>query len=56
LTAKADQHAAMSEEIQNLAATSPCEFQAAHVWTLVRALRIQSQILDMYLGTSPVAC
>jgi hypothetical protein len=55
LTAKADQHAAMTDEIQNLAATRPCEFQPEHVWMLVRALRVQSQILDLYLGTAPAS-
>ena len=48
--AAGDQHAAVAAELDQLAATSPCEYSPEHLWTLVRAIRVQSQILDLYLG------
>ena len=50
LNATTDQHAAVSHELESLAATAPCEFTPDHVWSLVRAIKVQSQILNMYLG------
>lgn len=44
-----DQQTAIAEELNNLASSSPCEFNPSHVWTLVRSIKIQSQILDCYL-------
>lgn len=49
LSATTDQHAAVSGELDSLASTSPCEFTPDHLWTLVRAIKVQSQILDLYL-------
>ena len=49
LTATYDQHAAVGHELDSLAATVPCEFTPDHVWTLVRALRIQTQIVSLYM-------
>ncbi|MFK7737646.1 MAG: hypothetical protein AB8B50_16550 [Pirellulaceae bacterium] len=48
LSASTDQHAAIASDLDSLAATSTCEFNAKHVWTLVRALKVQSQILQLY--------
>ena len=45
-----EQHAAVSEELDQLAETLPCEFSPEHVWTLVRAIKAQSRFLQMYLG------
>ncbi|MCA9191375.1 MAG: hypothetical protein KDB03_06430 [Planctomycetales bacterium] len=50
LSAACDQHAAVAEEIDQLAAESATEYQAEHLWTLVRALKVQSQLLNFYLG------
>ncbi|MEM7474478.1 MAG: hypothetical protein AAF483_05740 [Planctomycetota bacterium] len=50
LSATSDQHAAVSTELDSLATTSPCEFTQKHLWTLVKALKVQSQILNLYLG------
>ncbi|MFN3190467.1 MAG: hypothetical protein ACE361_08080 [Aureliella sp.] len=50
LSATTDQHAAVAGDLDSLASTSPCEFTPQHLWTLVRALKIQSQILNLYLG------
>jgi len=48
--AAADQHAAMTRELEALASSDPKEFQPEQVWVLVRAIKVQSQILEMYLG------
>ncbi len=50
LNAAGDQHAAVADELDSLAATAPCDFSPTHVFTLVRAIKVQSQVLNMYLG------
>ena len=42
-----DQHAAMTEELENLAASDPKSFTQDQTWTLIRAIKVQSQILEM---------
>lgn len=49
-----EQHAEVSEELDQLADTLPCEFSPDHVWTLVRAIKSQSRFLQMYLGRAEV--
>lgn len=50
MQATADQHAAMADELAELAGTDPRQFAAEQIWVLIRAIRTQSQILHMYLG------
>lgn len=50
LSAVSDQHAAVSADLERLASEELCEFSPDHIWTLVRALRVQNQILNYYLG------
>ena len=45
-----DQHAAVANELDQLALTQPCEFETKHVWTLIRAVKVQSQFVDMLTG------
>ena len=45
-----DQHAAMNEELEALAASDPEKFTSDQIWVLVRAIKVQSQILQLYLG------
>ena len=45
-----DQHAAVANELEQLASTQPCEFEPKHVWTLIRAIKVQSQFVDMLTG------
>lgn len=54
LQSATDQHAAVSEELDQLASTQPCEFSPDHVWTLVRAIKVQSRFLQMYLQKKAV--
>ena len=50
LQAATDQHAAMTEELESLAQSDPVKFSPEQIWVLVRAIKVQSQILEMYLG------
>lgn len=45
-----DQHAAMTEELESLARSDPRKFNPDQVWVLIRAIKVQSQILQMYVG------
>lgn len=45
-----DQHAAMTEELEDLAASDPQSFTQDQIWILIRAIKVQSQVLQMYVG------
>jgi hypothetical protein len=45
-----DQHAAMTEELEALAASDPQQFTQDQIWVLIRAIKVQSQVLQMYVG------
>ncbi len=57
LKACMDQHGAMSEEIETLACSDPKQYTPDQVWVLVRAIKVQSQLLQFYTGnaTQPIA-
>src|ERR1051325_3883011 len=44
-----DQHAAMTEELEALAASDPRSFTQEALWVLMRAIKVQSQVLQMYV-------
>jgi hypothetical protein len=50
LQAATDQHAAMTEELEGLARTDPQKFSPDQIWILIRAIKVQSQILELYVG------
>lgn len=50
LQAATDQHAAMTEELESLARSDPQRFSTDQVWVLIRAIKVQSQILQLYVG------
>jgi hypothetical protein len=50
LQAATDQHAAMTEDLEELSRRDPAEFTIDQVWTLIRAIKVQSQILQLYVG------
>jgi len=54
LQAATDQHAAMTEELECLSQDSPEDFDMEQVWTLIRAIKVQSQVLQLYVGQPPV--
>lgn len=52
LQAVTDQHAAMTEELERLAESDPRMFSSDQIWILVRAIKVQSQVLQLYVGGS----
>ena len=50
LQAATDQHAAMTQELEDLAQSDPDKFSQEQIWLLIRAIKVQSQILELYLG------
>ncbi len=54
LQATTDQHAAMTAELEDLSRTDPANFAMDQVWVLIRAIKVQSQVLQLYVGQSPV--
>ncbi|QDV14081.1 hypothetical protein CA51_39750 [Rosistilla oblonga] len=48
LQAAADQHAAMTDELEQLAGDGPVKFEPDQIWTLLRAIKVQSQLLELY--------
>lgn len=45
-----DQHAAVTQELEDLAASDPEKFSADQIWILVRAIKVQGQVLQLYIG------
>jgi hypothetical protein len=50
LQAATDQHEAMTQELEDLARSDPKKFTPDQIWVLLRAIKVQSQILQMYVG------
>ena len=50
LQAATDQHAAMTDELENLARSDPQQFSPDQIWILIRAIKVQSQVLRLYVG------
>ena len=50
LQAASDQHAAMTQELEELARSDPRQFTPDQIWILIRAIKVQSQVLQLYLG------
>jgi len=48
--ATADQHEAMTEELENLVNSDPKRFTSDQIWILIRAIQVQHQILQLYIG------
>jgi hypothetical protein len=45
-----DQHAAMTQELEDLAKSDPAKYTRDQVWVLIRAIKVQSQVLQLYVG------
>ena len=50
LEAITDQHAAMTAELEKLSQTSPETLTADQIMVLIRAIKVQSQVLQLYIG------
>jgi len=53
LQAATDQHAAMTEDLEHLANQTPSQFSVEQIWVLIRAIKVQSQVLQLYVGHAP---
>ena len=40
----------MTDELDELARIDPAKFSMNQVWVLIRAIKVQSQVLQLYLG------
>lgn len=54
LQAATDQHAAMAEDLDGLSHHDPERFSLDQVWVLIRAIKVQSQVLQLYVGQAAV--
>lgn len=54
LQAAADQHAAMTAELEALSRADPDHFSMDQTWVLIRAIKVQSQVLQLYVGQPAV--
>ena len=52
LQAATDQHAAMTDELEQLSKSDPRQFTPDEIWVLIRAIKVQSQVLRLYTGDS----
>jgi ABC-type transporter Mla MlaB component len=50
LQAASDQHAAMTEDLEELSRIDSSLFSLEQVWVLIRAIKVQSQIIQLYVG------
>ena len=55
LDAATDQHAAVSDELDALLDDDPVRFEPEQLWTLLRAVKVQSQMISLFAETSPLA-
>lgn len=53
--AATDQHAAVVDELDQMYGDGPVEFQPDHLWTLLRAVKVQSQMLELYTEHTALA-
>lgn len=44
-----DQQSAVAQELDELAAGSPCEFEPNQIWILIRAIKAQSRLVDLII-------
>ena len=45
-----DQHAATTLELEELASSDPKQFRPEQIWVLLRAIKVQGQVLQLYVG------
>ncbi len=55
LEAAADQHAAVADELDHMCVDGPIHFSPDQLWTLLRAVKVQGQILELYTEHSALA-
>lgn len=55
LEAATDQHAAVAQELDQLCAAGPLQFTPDQLWILLRAVKVQSQVLELYTDQPALA-
>jgi hypothetical protein len=55
LEAASDQHAAVAEELRAMCSDGPLQFSPDQLWVLLRAVKVQSQILELYTDQPALA-
>ena len=55
LEAASDQHAAVAEELDSMCSDGPVQFSPDQLWVLLRAVKVQSQILELYTDQPALA-
>jgi len=50
IQAATDQHAAVTEELETLSSSDPLSFSQDQIWILVRSIKVQNQLLRLYIG------
>ena len=50
IQAATDQHAAVTEELETLSSSDPLTFTQDQIWILVRSIKVQNQLLRLYVG------
>ena len=55
LEAAADQHCAVSQELENICSDGPIQFTPDQLWVLLRAVKVQGQLLELYTNDRVLA-
>ena len=55
LEAATDQHEAVVSELETLLGDGPIEFNPDQLWTLLRAVKVQSQLLELFAHENTLA-
>ena len=55
LEAASDQHAAVAEELEVMCSDGPVQFTPDQLWVLLRAVKVQSQVLELYTDQPALA-
>lgn len=55
LEAASDQHAAVAEELETMCSDGPVQFTPDQLWVLLRAVKVQSQVLELYTDQPALA-
>lgn len=55
LEAASDQYAAVASELETICSNGPVQFTPDQLWMLLRAVKVQSQILELYTDQPALA-
>lgn len=55
LESASDQHAAVANELEAICSGGAVEFNAEQLWVLLKAVKVQSQILELYTDQPALA-